>query len=209
MGQPANFKRDLTFSQECSLLPFWEEIYRKAFPDFDGMRLIRENGPAQVNGIDRQIFLRGSDRIITVDEKARRVEYQDILIEYAHKFPNGCIKDGWVEKPLYCDYLAYAFVKSGRCYLLPFQQLRATWHKNRTLWMDKYADVSSQNDDYATICKALPINVLYKALGEALRIYFTPLNDDRLSLQAQTRKVIPIKADNDGPKYDGNQRRLF
>ena len=52
-----DFKSDLKWSHEQSDQPWWEEVYRAAFPDFVAMHDVRQDGWAQRGGIDRQIVL--------------------------------------------------------------------------------------------------------------------------------------------------------
>ena len=41
---------------------------------------------------------------------------------------------GWIAKDVAYDYLAYAFLPSARCSVLPFQQLWLCWQKYRHEW---------------------------------------------------------------------------
>jgi hypothetical protein len=59
--------------------------------------------------------------------------WPDILLEQwsdeARRVP------GWVQKPLACDFIAYAFAPSRRCYLLPVALLQRAWRLNGREWI--------------------------------------------------------------------------
>ena len=64
----------------------------------------------------------------TVDEKVRTNDWPDVLLERwsdeARRIP------GWVEKPLACDFIAYAFAPAGTCLLLPVAALQRAWRQH-------------------------------------------------------------------------------
>lgn len=164
-----NFKEDLKFSHDMEDLSVWFEIYNKAFPNNHGFTNERENGQLQHLGIDRTVVL-GSGKAIYIDEKVRRKDYGDILLEY---ISNDKIKSkGWVEKPLFCDYIAYAILESGMCYLLPVPQLQKAWMENKKEWIKKYGIKSAKNKYYNTLNCPIPIKILFPEIGRALRISF-------------------------------------
>lgn len=165
------FGRSLALSQEHESAPWWEPVYRQAFPGFACMVSVREDGWAQRGGIDRVITLK-SGRTVTVDEKVRAKSYGDILLERwssrERKTP------GWAQKDLACDYIAYAFVPDRRCYLLPALTLRAAWLKNGRRWIEDaqaetngFRTVLAKNEGYTTESVAVPITALLEAMQDA------------------------------------------
>lgn len=176
--KPHNFTESLARSHNAADWPGWEGIYRKAFPDFAAMIDHRQDGLHQRQGIDRSIVLANSKQLL-VDEKVRgrnartgRV-YEDIALEYwsdeARSIP------GWVCKPLLADYIAYAILPLGRCYLLPVLQLQAAWKKHKDNWIGQYPRISAQNRGWTTISVGVPVRVLFPAIGSCLRVQFEPL----------------------------------
>jgi len=161
------FRRDLAWSHQQSDEPWWEQVYRAAFTDFAAMHDVRDDGWAQRGGIDRQVFL-SDGTVLKIDEKARRTAYPDFFLEYwsdeARKVP------GWVAKPLTCDFIAYAFVPTQTCYLLPFQILRAAWRDNRREWIASYGSKKAKNPNHTTVGVAVPIPVVLEALSSALTV---------------------------------------
>ena len=135
------------------------------------MYTIRRDGWAQRGGIDRLIILE-SGKTLWIEEKLREQDYPDSLLEYysdrERKVP------GWLAKDLVCDYLAYAFMPSARCYVLPFQQLRPCWQKYRREWVPQYGPpIEAQNEEYVSVSVVVPISVLRSALTNMLVVSWT------------------------------------
>lgn len=150
-------------------LPIWEEVYRRAFPDFLSMDSFREYGEWQKAGIDRGITLKNS-KVIHVDEKVRSKPYEDIALEYwsveEKQIP------GWVCKPLRADYIAYLVAPLGVCHFLPVIQLQNAWVKNGDMWKKQYGSIRAKNKNYNTVCCCVPWQEVYKKVGRELRVTF-------------------------------------
>jgi hypothetical protein len=150
----------------------WKEIYNKAFPNLQSINNAREDGELQSHGIDRILVL-NSGKVICVDEKVRRKNYPDILLEY---IANDQTKTkGWIEKSLLCDFIAYAFINTGFCYLLPVVPLQKAWTVNKDKWFKEFKIVVAENKNYKTLSLPIPIPILFTAIGNSLRIRFTPV----------------------------------
>lgn len=169
-----SFHESLKKSHSYENAPWWEAVYRKAFPGLQVCTSVRQDGWAQRGGIDRILVLR-SGKTITVDEKIREKDWPDILLERysdkARKTP------GWMHKELACDYIAYAFVPSETCYLLPFLTLRKAWIENGRDWIrkaeqraDGFALIEATNNGYVTQSVAVPIKTLFNALENAMAV---------------------------------------
>jgi len=177
-----SFARSLADARAHADLPFWEHIYKQAFPTFAGMYAIRRDGWAQRGGIDRLIILE-SGKTLWIEEKLREHDYPDILLEYysdrERKVP------GWIAKDLACDYIAYAFLPSARCYVLPFQQLRLCWQKYRREWVRQDGPpIEAQNEGYVSVSVAVPIGVLLAALSNMLVVSWTGKEQPEVFTQA-------------------------
>lgn len=150
--------------------PWWPRVYDRAFPGYLSSHSVRQDGWAQRGGIDRVVVLK-SGKTVTVDEKVRYEEYDDILLERwsseQQKTP------GWIQKDLACDYIAYAFVKSERCYLLPFLQLRKAWLRNGRDWIQRHPRIPADNGSYTTVSVAVPIPELMAAIQDAMKVVWT------------------------------------
>jgi len=162
-----DFKKDLEFSHKAEDLKMWQEIYSTAFPGCS-TKNNRADGELQRHGIDRTVVL-SSGKAIYVDEKVRRKDYGDILLEYISNDKYNT--PGWVCKPLFCDYIAYAILPRKECYLLPVPQLQKAWEDNKQNWL-KFKKIVAENKNYNTISVGVPIPKLFTAIGKTLRISF-------------------------------------
>ncbi len=165
-----DFQESLAKSHAQADAPRWGEVYRRAFPGLESFVCVRKDGWAQRGGIDRVLTLQ-SAKTLLVDEKVRYKDYPDILLEYLSDRDRGVL--GWVSKELACDYIAYAFVPSQTCYLLPFQTLRRAWRKNGEQWICDYKRVEAENIGYTTVSVAVPTKVLMIALGDAMKVQWS------------------------------------
>ena len=162
-----NFQASLERSNGYADAPWWFEVYRKAFPNLMACVCVRKDGWAQRGGIDRVVTL-SSGRTITVDEKVREKDWPDILLERwsdeARKIP------GWIQKPLACEFIAYAFVPSKRCYLFPTLTLQRAWRLFGRHWIETCHEVRAQNSAYCTVSVAVPVKQLFASISEAICI---------------------------------------
>jgi len=170
-----DFDDSLAKSHEAEDLPLWEQCYRKAFaPYFASMTSHRTDGFWQRAGIDRTVVL-CSGKAIRIDEKIRWKSYADVALEHISNDRTG--DPGWVCKPLQCDYIAYAIAPRGLCLLLPVIQLQQAWERNKDVWKASYQECVAPNRTYNTISTAVPIKVLFSAIGDGLRVKFEPLKE--------------------------------
>jgi len=168
------FNDSLTISRAYSEAPWWGTVYRQAFRGFAGMYDVRQDGWAQRAGIDRVIVLR-SGKTLWVDEKVRTEDYNDFLLERWSDRERR--RPGWIQKELACDYIAYAFVPSARCFLLPFLPLQRAWRLHGPDWIRRagraergYRLVQAENPGYVTESIAVPIPVVLAALQQGLEV---------------------------------------
>lgn len=162
-----NFEQSLALSQSYSEAPWWLDMYRRAFPTLQSAVSVRNDGWAQRAGIDRVLTL-ACGRTVTIDEKVRTNDWPDILLEQwsdeARRVP------GWVQKPLGCDLIAYAFAPSGRCYLLPVLLLQRAWRLNGREWILVYGQRRAQNVGYVSANVPVPIATLMQAMSDAMLV---------------------------------------
>lgn len=166
-----DFREQLEYSQQASGESFWDAVYRKAFPGLVGHIAVGGKVQAQYRGVDRLIYL-GNDAVLKVDEKKRRRERADILLE--HVSVDQPFKPGWIERDLAIDYIAYAFLDSRKVYLLPWPLLRKAWLENGDEWKRKaesrqegFGVVTAENRGYKTHSVAVPIKRLYAAINRS------------------------------------------
>ena len=164
---PHNFGRSLAFSHEHADAPWWEIIYRTAFGKLLSCASVRQDGWAQRSGIDR-IVITETGRQIKIDEKVRKEDWPDFLLERwsdeARRSP------GWVQKPLDCEFVAYAFVPSATCYLFPTLTLQRAWQVYGRDWIGAYPEIRAYNEGWTTVSVAVPREVLLQALANATMV---------------------------------------
>lgn len=166
-------------AQGISESPIWDDIYRQAFPGFHA-QVPHPSGEhwGQYAGIDRTIVL-SSGANITLDEKLRYAPYQDVLLEYWAVKEKGV--PGWVCLDLACDFISYANLPLGVCYLLPFPLLRRAWQNHGEDWKKQYRIVTAKNQGYTSESVAVPIKELVIALVGAMRLTFEPIDIKKVS----------------------------
>lgn len=144
---------------------WWLDLYRHAFPSMTSSVSVRQDGWAQRGGIDRVITL-ASGRVYTVDEKVRAHDWPDILLEQWSDEDRR--SPGWVQKPLACDFIAYAFAPSRKCYLLPVVPLQRAWRLSGRQWLVEYGQRRAQNVGYTSVNVPVPIETLLAAMAAAM-----------------------------------------
>lgn len=159
------FRSSLALSESFTDAPWWQALYRRAFPSMISAVSVRQDGWAQRGGIDRVITL-ASGRVYTVDEKVRTNDWPDILLERWSDEQRG--KPGWIQKPLACDFIAYAFAPSRRCYLLPVVPLQRAWRLNGRHWIARYGERFAMNPGYRSSNVPVPIGTLMGAIAAAM-----------------------------------------
>jgi len=162
---PHDFYRSLAESHAQADAPFWGDVYRRAFPEIRSMVCVRDDGWAQRGGIDRMITL-SCGRTIPIDEKVRKEDWPDILLE--RWSDEGRRVPGWIQKPLACEFIAYALIPSRRCFLLPTLSLQAAWRRYGRRWCETYPPIRAQNRGYVTLSVAVPPDVLLPAMNDAM-----------------------------------------
>ncbi len=165
----SDFHTDYQFSVESSMMEFWDQAYKLAFPNYEYSEVCSDTF-WQLKGVDRVVYL-SNGHSLHVDEKSRRKPYPDIALEYLSNDSTG--SPGWIEKDLNIDYLAYAFVTIKVIYFFPWPFLRRAWIKHGEAWKDTYFNPKAPNPGYFTHSVAVPIDVLYEAVASASVVRLT------------------------------------
>lgn len=160
-----DFAESLARSHEQASAPWWFDIYRAAFPSLASAVCVRADGWAQRGGIDRVLTL-DTGRTIFIDEKVREKDWPDFLLERWSDEKRE--KPGWIQKPLACEFIAYAFIESATCYLLPTLTLQRAWRIHGRKWIDTYGTVRAKNRFYTTASIPVPRDVLLISLSDAM-----------------------------------------
>jgi hypothetical protein len=156
-----NFRQQLDYANSEQDEKFWQSAYQKAFPIMRFAKNFADNMEAQRAGVDRTIYLPFGGKL-RFDEKKRRKDYGDILIEY---MSNDRTKSpGWIAKPLQINYIAYAFMDTRRVLFIPFAELQAVWQEHGENWKAKYGTVPAKNATYTTLSVPVPEDVICKLI---------------------------------------------
>lgn len=177
MNAAHNFKNDLAFSHDLEGADFWRQAYEYFFPG--SVAVIRHSGDGdhQRAGIDTSVVMPNS-KIFTVDEKLRRADYGDILLEEFSDRRRGV--PGWICKALLADFVLYATPR--RAFLLPVLQLQSAWATHGETWKATRSAVVARNRDPSTgrtwesVSWAVKPVELFPAIGENLRATFPSTN---------------------------------
>jgi hypothetical protein len=179
-------------SQDQADAPWWAEVYQRAFPAFSGMTYVANDCPAQRDGVDRLVTTRNG-HVYRIDEKVRDKDWPDFFLE--HWSVDRKVA-GWVAKDLACDFIAYAFVPSQRCYLLPFTSLRRAWETNRDEWIRKYREKAVPNRGWVTWGVPVPIPVVLDAIRDSMLVTWGAPAEDPLDVE-WPKGVVPLNPSND------------
>ena len=138
-------------------------FYQRVFPNLVRIELV-ENERLQRLGIDKLLHLENGQRI-AIDEKKRRTDYSDILLELWSVYEQG--KKGWLFTS-YCHYVVYAIMPTQKVYLLPVALLRLAWEHNSIVWKRVYKPIEALNVGYKTISIAIPPSILLSAISKEM-----------------------------------------
>lgn len=165
MGQPSinNFNNDLNYSLDKREDDLLNRFYNKAFPNIERIEFVSDLS-SQKRGIDKIIYFK-SGKQVTIDEKKRRKDYGDILLEIWSVLENK--KRGWLYT-CQCDYIVYIVLSIKRIYLLPALLLKKAWNKNKEKWLTKYRYKDAINKGYTTRNIPIPANELLEAITEQM-----------------------------------------
>lgn len=160
MGESAIniFEDDLAYADNDD---FFNEFYKKSFPNVQKIKT-ETDMDLQFKGIDKTLTFE-SGLEITIDEKKRRVDYGDILLEIKSNEQTGRL--GWLYTAQ-CDYIAYAVMPTKTIYFLPMILLKMTWLEHGDEWIKQYGLKRAKNQGYVTVSVAVPTNILLNAMKE-------------------------------------------
>lgn len=162
------FENDLRYSMSENDNDKFNDLYKRAFPHLAEIEIVSDLG-LQKKGVDKIIHFESGKKIL-IDEKKRRKDYGDILLEEYSDFDKK--KVGWLGRDKYTDYIVYAIVPSGVAYFFPFNLLQMSWIENCREWADKYGRKFAQNNGYRTSNIPIPKHVLINSLRDKMILNF-------------------------------------
>lgn len=158
-----NFAADLQYSLEGREDRIFNDFYARVLPNVKEVRMVKDM-KLQRKGIDKQVFL-SSGKVVLIDEKKRRKDYGDILLEEYSVWEQK--KVGWLGRDKHTDYIVYAFMDTKRVYLLPFLLLQKAWLKNYHDWVKRHGRKFADNKTYRTSNIPVPTKELLTAIENA------------------------------------------
>lgn len=161
MNQPrkiANFQHDLAYSVNDADEPYFDAFYRFYFPYLVRHEILKNNCREQRDGVDRRLHFPSGHSVI-VQEKRRRADYGDVLLEYESN--DNAHTKGWIEKFQTIDYWVYAIMPTKRFFIYPWCALVRVWEKWGPIWKRQYKTFKSDNGSYNTLFICVPFSVLH------------------------------------------------
>ena len=166
MNGKNDFSTDLEYSLENNSDEEIDGKYYKAFPHLIRIEKVIDK-ERQMQGIDKILIFENGHRI-NVDEKKRRKDYGDILLEEYSDYDKK--KIGWLGREKHTDYITYIVEPSKKIYFLPFILLQKVWRENYMDWVTTYGRKFAQNEFYRTSNIAVPTIVLLEKIKEAINL---------------------------------------
>ncbi len=158
-----DFYADLKYSENKTEDQLINEFYYKVFPNLKEIKTITDI-TLQKKGIDKILTLKNGKEI-AIDEKRRRVDYGDILLEEWSNFEKK--KKGWTGDPeKVTDYIVY--IIQSKIYIFPYDLLQLAWRKNYYQWREEYGIKEAQNPGYVTTNVPVPTDILFEAIKKEM-----------------------------------------
>lgn len=161
-----DFQTDLEFSLENNSDDQINQVYHRAFPHLREIKVVTDL-EMQKKGIDK-VFVFEAGNECFVDEKKRRGDYGDVLLEEYSDFDNKRV--GWLGRGKYTDYISYIILPTKKVYLLPFLLLQRVWLNNYHKWLSTYGRKFAINENYRTSNIPVPTNVLLEELKHEFQL---------------------------------------
>lgn len=168
-----DFETDLVYSLESRDDKLFEKFYHNIFPHLIKIEIVKDLH-LQKRGIDKILHFADGKQLL-IDEKKRRKDYGDILLEeysnYEKKTP------GWLHRNKHTDYIVYAIMPSNKVYLLPFELLWLAFKNNYTNWLKQYGRRFAKNNGYTTSNIPVPVDILLDAVKQEIKRNVTHVNN--------------------------------
>lgn len=160
-----DFNIDLEYSLEERENEIFDRFYFRIFPHLEKIKLV-EDKSMQLKGIDKILIFENGKKL-TIDEKKRRKDYGDILLEEYSNYETK--KIGWLGREKYTDYIVYAIMSTKKIYIFPFLILQLAWIENYKSWLKKYGRRFAQNKEYRTSNIPIPTEILLNAIKNKMK----------------------------------------
>lgn len=163
-----DFSKDLAYSLENNTDEEINAFYFRHFKNLEKIEIV-SNEEMQKKGIDKILIFKSGKNVL-IDEKKRRKDYGDILLE---EYSNYELKtSSWLTEGKETDYIAYIIMPTKRVYLLPFLLLLKAWKRNYDRWLIKYGRLLAPNHGYNTSNIPVPTKILIRAINKEMCLTF-------------------------------------
>jgi len=160
------FRTDLEYSLDQRENELFDSFYFRVFRNLKKVVLVSDKR-LQMQGVDKKLIFESGKELL-IDEKKRRTDYGDILLE--EWSDEARRKIGWVGNPnKLTDYIVYAIMPTRKVYLFPYKILQLAWVTNYHKWKDLYRVPPAENEGYNTTNLAIPPEILMEALVEEMK----------------------------------------
>lgn len=163
-----NFTVDLEYSLQERGNDLFDDLYYRIFPHLQEVKLVKDIN-LQKQGIDKELIFDNNKRLF-IDEKKRRKNYGDILLEEYSNWERRVI--GWLGKSKKTDYIVYAIMPTQKVYFLPFLILQKAWLHKYKKWLKQYGRKFALNNGYTTSNIPVPVDVLMNTIKEEMKCSF-------------------------------------
>lgn len=167
----SQFDIDLAYSLEQRSNEVFNHFYFNHFAKLQRVEMVEyETQPElQLNGVDKILHFNNGNTV-TIDEKKRRKNYNDIFLELWSNYNSRNL--GWVYTAQ-CDYIVYFIEPTQKVYILPVLLLQGALRKHRKKWTDKY-NVKKTKEKRIIKAVGLPVppEVLLNAIKEEMDDYY-------------------------------------
>ena len=154
-----DFDTDLEYSNEENEM--FDNFYKRIFPTLERIEMVTDL-TLQFLGIDKKLHFKNGKTVL-IDEKKRREDYGDILLEEYSDYHRKRV--GWIGSKKHTDYIVYAIMPSKKIYIFPFLILQQVWLNNYHDYVAMFGREFSSNRGYVTSNIPVPVDVLLNSMN--------------------------------------------
>ena len=169
-GGPARFRDDLGYSHDARAGAAFDQFYRRVFGGAITITPVHDLR-LQRRGVDKVLSL-PDGREVRIDEKLRRKDYGDLLIEEFSDFDRQ--KPGWLSPAARSDFIAYAVEKGDSLEIRLFwtRALRRKAARRWRVWLVRYGRKFAPNGRFRTSVLPVPLGEVADCLAAHGRYAF-------------------------------------
>jgi len=160
-----DFKVDLTYSLDENENKLFDNFYYNRFYGLREIELVKDI-ELQRQGIDKILNFDNGKKLY-IDEKKRRKDYGDILLEEYSDYDRKI--EGWLSTAKKTDYIVYAIMPTKIVFVLPFLVLQSAYKRNYEILSQECKRHFAKNDGYITSSLGVSYSLLFSMLDREMR----------------------------------------